>query len=177
MNRLRTLCVPPLALVLTAALVACGGGGSAPYNPTTSTTCTLPLQYAGGGSSNSGTAITAQTVSSERSFNACNIALLQSAKLTVCIDHPALSEVSGQLRLSGNSIWAFTASAGTAVGSSCLAQSGGATTLREFTVSSGNLPSAALSSGPWSVVLSDSVPSNNQSGYFVAWALELQGLR
>lgn len=171
MDSLRTICV----LGTLVGLVACGGGGSASYPPSTPATCTLALQYANG--SSSGIAIAPQAASTDRNFNACNLALVQSAKLTVCIDHPSLSEVSGQLRLAGSPVLPFAASSGAAVGTSCLAQSGGATTLREFTVSSGNLPSAALSSGPWSVVLSDSVPSNNQSGYFVAWALELQGLR
>ena len=171
MDRLRTICV----LGTLVGLVACGGGGSASYPPSTPTTCTLALQYANG--SSSGIAIAPQAASTDRNFNACNLALVQSAKLTVCIDHPSLSEVSGQLWLAGSPVLTFAASSGAAVGTSCLAPSGGATTLREFTVSSGNLPSAAMSSGPWSVVLSDSVPSNNQSGYFVAWALELQGLR
>lgn len=171
MMLLRTICV----LGLLGWLAGCGGGGGAAYVPTTPTSCTLPLQYANG--SSSGIPITAQTASTDRTFNACNIAQLQSAKLTVCIDHPALSEVTGQLRLSGNSIFSFSASSGSSIGSSCLATSGGSTTLREFTVTPSSLPSVASISNPWSVVLSDSAPSNNQSGYFVAWALELQGLR
>jgi hypothetical protein len=171
MDRLRTLCV----LGTLAGLAACGGGGSAAYVPTTSTTCTLPLQYANG--SSSGMGITPQATSSDRHFNACNMTQLQTARLTVCINHPNLSEVSGQLRLSGNSVLALSANSGAAVGTSCLAQSGGATTVREFTLASGSLASTAFSSGPWSVTLSDALPDNNQSGYFVAWALELQGLR
>lgn len=168
MDRLRTLCV----LATLAGLAACGGGG-APV-PATPTTCDLPLQYANG--SSSGIGITPQATSSERHFNACSMTLVQTAKLTVCIDHPNLSEVSGQLRLSGHSVLALNASSGTATGTHCLAQSGTTTTVREFTLTSSSL-GTALNSGPWSVTLSDALPDNNQSGYFVAWALELQGLR
>lgn len=164
-----------LPLALTCLLVACGGHGASPDpSPTTAVSCTLPLQYADGGQS--GIAIAPQARSVDRLPSNCRMPLLQSATLTVCVDHPNRSELSGQLLLAGKSLLTFDLSQGILRGHSCLATATANTALLEFTAN--NLASAGLQadSGPWSVVINDTVP-NNQTGHFVAWSLELKGLQ
>jgi len=161
--------------LLSALLSACGGGGSSPYVPSTPVSCSLPLQYANG--SSSGYFISTDTASVSRSLNACDFSQWVSATLRVCTDHPALSELSGQLQQSGSTVFSFQAINGTPQASSCLSNSGNATSLRSFTITPSNATSLSRLTGDWRVVLTDSAPDNNQSGYFIAWALDIQGLR
>ena len=164
----------PIALALCALLSACGGGGS-PYVPATAASCSLPLQYANGGTS--GLSIAPQALSADRYLTQCNLSQVQTAVLSICSDHPAAGEVAVQLRLGGNSLANFALTSAANKATSCLANSGGNTVLREYTVYQPDTRGMTPSLGPWSLMLTDTVPTNNQSGYFVAWSLELQGLR
>ena len=175
MKRFLTL----LLLCLTGLLSACGGGSTAappaaPAASPTSVTCSLPLQYADG--SSSGIAILPQARSVDVHLPAsCKLSQLQSATLTVCLDHPRPDELTGQLLLSGAVVTSFQPGNGVLQANRCLSSSSASTALRQFTVSNPDLHGLNPASGPWNVVLSDTV-QNNQNGYFVAWVLEIQGL-
>lgn len=161
------------SLSLASLLVACGGGGSASV-PSTPASCQLALQHANG--DQSGVSMAPQGASVERVFNNCTLTQAVSVTLNVCIDHPALPELSGVLKLAGNVLHTFQLEAGAVRSSSCLATSGATTSLREYRL---NLPSPLSlpqANGPWQVILTDN-STNNQNGFFVAWALDLQGLQ
>lgn len=172
----------PLA-VLSLGLTACGGGGSAaPGNNGGGTgsaggsiSCSLPLQYANGGTS--GLSINPQAVSVDRYLSQCGITQVQSATVTLCTDHPSVGELTAQLRLSGNVLGSFAVASSFSSARSCLSNSGGNTSLREFTVSQPDTRGMTPSLGPWSLIVNDTQPTNNQSGYFVAWSLDIQGQR
>lgn len=174
MKRLLTLSL----FCLIGLLSACGGGSAnppavAPPSTTATVTCSLPLQYANGGTS--GVAILPQARSVDRHLVACNISQVQSATLTVCIDHPNRSELAGQLLLSGTVLAPFQLADGVLRGNSCLSNSSTSTALLEFTVNNPDTRGLNPASGPWNLAITDTV-QNNQNGYFVAWALEIKGL-
>jgi len=161
---------------MCGALAACGGGGtSAPSSPSGSTSCSLSLQYANGGTS--GLSISPQAVSSDRYLSQCGITQVQSATLTLCTDHPNVGELTAQLRLAGNVLGSFAVASSFSTARTCLSNTGSNTSLREFTVSQPDTRGMTPSVGPWSLVVTDTQPTNNQSGYFVAWSLDLQGQR
>ena len=167
-------------LVLSGLLTACGGGGtsSAPAPSGGSggaLNCSLPLQYANGGTS--GLSINPQAVSVDRYLSQCGITQVQSATLTLCTDHPNVSELTAQLRLAGNVLGSFAVASSFSTAKSCLINSGGNTSLREFTLSQPDTRGMSPSVGPWSLIVNDTLPTNNQSGYFVAWSLDIQGQR
>lgn len=145
--------------------------------PSTPVSCSLPLQYASGSNINSGYSISTNTASVSRTLNACDFAKWVSATLWVCTDHPALGELSGQLQQSGNTVFSFQAINGTHQASSCMSSSGNATSLRSFAITPSDATSISRFTGDWRVLMTDSAPNNNQSGYFIAWALDIQGLR
>lgn len=165
----------PIALCLFVAVlcVACGGG-STPYLPSTAYSCPLPLQYANGDSS--GIPIAQQANSVDRSFNNCNLAQVRAITMTLCVDHSDVTELSGELKLADKTIHPFRIQDGAMIGSTCLANSAGNTSLREynFVLPSNMTPSQA--NGPWKLSLTDNL-TNNQTGFFVAWDLRIQGLR
>ena len=184
MSMKRAFLLPVLALC--GLLVACGGGGtsagsnnsggsSGSGGPTGSLSCSLPLQYANGGTS--GLSINPQAVSVDRFFSQCGITQVQSATLTLCTDHPNVSELTAQLRLAGNVLGSFAVASSFSTAKSCLINSGGNTSLREFTLSQPDTRGISPSVGPWSLIVNDTLPTNNQSGYFVAWSLDIQGQR
>jgi len=165
----------PIAASLSLAilLVACGGGGPASV-PGRPASCPLELLYANG--AQSGVSMAPQRASVDRTFNNCPLAQAVSVTLNVCVDHPNPSEVSGELKLAGNQVYIFPLNAGVVRGSSCLANSGATTSLREYRL---NLPSPLSlpqANGPWQVTLTDNF-TNNQNGFFVAWALDMQGVQ
>ena len=180
----RAFLLPVLALC--GLLIACGGGGtsagsngsggsSGSGGPTGSLNCSLPLQYANGGTS--GLSINPQAVSVDRFFSQCGITQVQSATLTLCTDHPNATELTVQLRLAGNVLGSFAVASSFSSAKTCLSSSGGNTAVREFTVSQPDTRGMTPSLGPWSLIVNDTLPTNNQSGYFVAWSLDIQGQR
>ena len=168
-------------LPVCALLLACGGGGTAGTSNNTQSgsgsgstlSCSLPLQYANG--TTSGSSISPQAVSVDRYLSQCGITQLQSITLTLCTDHPNVGELTAQLRLAGNVLGSFAVASSFSSARTCLGTSGGNTSLREFTLSQPDTRGMAPSVGPWSVIVNDTLPTNNQSGYFVAWSLDLQG--
>ena len=168
------------AAALSLCLTACGGGGTpaASNNPggsSGSLTCSLPVQYANGGTS--GLSINPQAVSVDRYLSQCGITQVQSATLTLCTDHPNVGELTAQLRLAGNVLGSFAVASSFSTAKTCLANSGVNTSVREFSLSQPDTRGMTPSVGPWSLIVNDTLPSNNQSGYFVAWSLDLQGQR
>lgn len=183
MKRLPTFAPPWLTVLpstlLAALLSACGGGASSPASGTppdptaTPVTCTLALQYADGGSS--GIAIAPQALSANRYVGNCKLSQLQGATLTVCVDHPNRSELTGELLLSGTAVTQFQLANGVLRGSSCLSTSTASTALLEFTSTQPATAGQSPTGAPWSLRLTDTV-QNNLNGHLVAWALELKGL-
>ncbi len=187
MSMKRAFLLPVLALC--GLLTACGGGGtsagsnssegssgsSGSGSPTGSLSCSLPLQYANGGTS--GLSINPQAVSVDRFFSQCGITQVQSATFTLCTDHPNASELTVQLRLAGNVLGSFGVASSFSTAKTCLANSGVNTSVREFTMSQPDTRGMTPSVGPWSLIVNDTLPTNNQSGYFVAWSLDIQGQR
>lgn len=166
----------PLGLLaLCMTLASCGGGGSAPSASLSPASCVLPLQYANG--TTSGIPISSNSASANRTFTPCDLAQVNSLVLSVCTDHPAPDELSGQLRLSGSTLFTFQSLDGTLQDTSCMSSSNGNVALRRYSVSGSVLPGSTAWAGPWSLVMTDSAPNNNQAGFFVAWRLEAQGLR
>jgi len=131
------------------------------------------LQYANGGTS--GLSINPQAVSVDRYLSQCGITQVQSATLTLCTDHPNVGELTAQLRLAGNVLGSFAVASSFSTSKSCLSNTGANTSVREFTLSQPDTRGMTPSVGPWSLIVTDSLPNNNQSGYFVAWSLDLQG--
>lgn len=160
-------------LVLSAALAGCGGGGSSTAG-TTPVSCSLALQYANGYSS--GIAISPTATSADRTFSSCNPTQISSVTLNVCVDHPAIAELSGRLLLAGTAISALQPASGTAQGTSCLASTTATTSLRQFVLNSPDMHGLSTFAGPWTVEITDT-NQNNLNGYFVAWSLDLQGTR
>ena len=173
----------PHVLALCGLLAACGGGDTPAGSNNIggsgggsgSLSCSLPLQYANGGTS--GLSIMPQAVSVDRYLSQCGITQLQSATLTLCTDHPNVSELTALLRLAGNVLGSFSVAASFSTSKTCLVNSGGNTAVREFTVTQPDTRGMTPSVGPWSLIVTDTLPNNNQSGYFVAWSLDLQGQR
>lgn len=171
--------LPAPLLLVCALLAACGGGGTAGTGNNNvggsggALSCSLPLQYANGGTS--GLSINPQAVSVDRYLSQCGITQLQSAALTLCTDHPNVGELSAQLRLAGNVLGSFAVASSFSTARSCLSNTGANTSVREFTLSQPDTRGMTPSVGPWSLIVTDSLPNNNQSGYFVAWSLDLQG--
>lgn len=158
----------------TALLSSCGGGGS-PYVPTTPVICSMALQYADGGTS--GIAISPQAVSADRLFaTECKPLEVNTITLTVCTDHPALNELSGQLLLSGTRLAQFQVQDGTLKDNTCLANNSATTSRRQFVLTRPDMRGLNQFNGPWRVEVSDTSQNGNY-GYFVAWALDVQGVR
>jgi len=80
------------------------------------------------------------------------------------------------LKLAGNTLFPFQLQDGVIKGSNCLANSGTSISLREYTLAMPGDVSASQANGPWKLTITDNV-TNNQSGFLVAWNLEIQGLR
>ncbi len=118
-----------------------------------------------------------QATSIDATISNCNLAALQSATLTVCVDHPAPAELSGELRLAGTVVAQFLLTDGQDMGNSCLAYSNlPSISLRQFVSNRPDLHGLTQLAGPWSVAITDTNP-NSSNGHFVAWGLDIQGLR
>ena len=165
------------SLSLASLLVACGGGGAASVQGRPAS-CQLELLYANGTDFNrSGVPIAPAGTSVARTFNNCNLAQAMSVTLKVCIDHPNPSELSGELKLAGNLVHSFPLNAGVVRGSSCLANGPNTTTsLREYRLDLPSPLSLPQANGPWQVILTDT-DTIQLNGFFVAWALDMQGLQ
>lgn len=171
MNRLSILAV----VGLIAFLSACGGGTN-PGKALSPASCSIALRYADGGTSGLSMSQQSPTAAAvDVTSNSCNLSKLASVVLTVCVQHPELSELTGELRLSGTSLTQFRVTDGEEIGRACLVHSNGVS-LRRFTLNNPDLSGLAELSGPWSVVIRDT-QSNNLNGTFIAWGLELEGLQ
>lgn len=161
-------------LACAAFLSSCGGGGS-PYVPTTPVNCSMPLQYADGRTS--GVAMSPQALSADRVFaTECKPLQVTAVTLTLCTDHPALAELSGQLWLAGTRVGQFALQDGTAQDNLCLANSSATTSRRQWVFAQPGLQGLGPLTGPWRVDITDTLQNSN-NGYFVAWALDVQGVR
>lgn len=164
-------------LCLTVLLASCGGGGSS-YVPTTPASCALPkLQYANGDTS--GTPLSRQkptAISALTLLPDCNLAVVKTATLTVCIKDFAIDRLHADLRLSGVSVAEFPLSPSTDSGvKKCLADDN--LSVHRITLNDPNMRGLNSFAGPWSVAVTDSNPLGSPEPIFVAWGLEIQGLR
>jgi hypothetical protein len=178
-------------LGLMVFLTACGGGDAGPPPPTpeaspstaatdspspTAASCTLPLRYADGQSSGISMSVSSpEAVSVGVSSNECPLRTVTRLSLTVCIEHPDLSEVTGELQLANTTVTALRVADGEPMPSACLA-GGAGVAVRRFQLGSPALPSAASAAGPWRVSVKDNTP-NQLNGAFVAWGLTLEGFK
>lgn len=169
----------------TCFLAACGGGGSpagdAPGNPpgTVSTTCALNLSiYADGSANGSGYAIQqggASTPAVSRLLDGCAITSLESARLSMCIRHDDLSELTAQLVLPvmGPVQTSLTPNITPPSEDKQFCD------FNQGTVYATDIPINALASLPslnvrWNVAVTDTV-QNNKLGFFISWSLLLSG--
>lgn len=166
--------LPSVLLACSGLLAACGGSAPSAQAPAS---CPTPLKYTSVQNS-SGKQISPLAVSDDWNFDpkTCDLQKLSAATLTLCLDHPDLADLQGSLQLAGREVGSLRISHGEAAGSSCLASSTAGTSLRSFELDLGNVPAAYGITGPWRVSIEDSQPGDSP-GYFVAWQLELRGLR
>jgi subtilisin-like proprotein convertase family protein len=168
-TRLRTAACSTVAFLLTA----CGGGNPTPAS--IQDNCKISLLYTNGLATGSGTPIkTTLTESAPRKFNLCPLQKINSASVTLCLDHPQISELTAQLRLPDNSILPLTLPK-TASGPACL------TNGIPFSVP---LPANVLShpnsgNGNWTVGIIDTntLSVSNPRGIFVGWSMHVEGLK
>lgn len=158
------------AVTGSLTLTACGGGSTA---ATQSASCELPLKYADGVSG--GYRIDAvPTRAVPRQFNACPLTAMESASVSLCIDHPQISELSAQLVLPNNTVQPLDLQTAQRPGGLCLL------TGKLFTMT---LPGSALHSvsdlqGHWTVSLTDTNQASTTAvGYLVGWSLKMDGTR
>ncbi len=159
-----------VAVTGSLTLAGCGGGSTpAPQ----SVSCELPLKYADG--INGGyriDAVPGQAV--PRQFNACNLTQIQAATVSLCLDHPQISELSAQLVLPNNSTQSLNLQSAQIAGGTCLLTG----KLFTMTLPSTALPSINSLQGDWTVRLTDTNQiSTTPVGYLVGWSLKMDGTR
>lgn len=159
-----------VAVTGSLTLAGCGGGSTAAIQ---SASCELPLKYADGASG--GYRIDAvPTQAVPRQFNACALTQIQSASVSLCIDHQQSTELSAQLLLPNSTTQTLNLQAAQTAGGTCLL------TGKLLTLA---LPSTALQSisslqGNWTVSLTDTnQASTTPVGYLVGWSLKMDGTR
>lgn len=156
-------------------LAACGGGGGdSPVTNSNATpktaVCELPLQYANG--SQGGYTITSSlTESVPRQFNACPVQTIQSASISLCINHPQISELTAQLRMPDNSTFDLDLQNAQS-GGTCLISG----TLFNMPLTINGLPLPNSGNRNWTVGVTDTNSVSNQTGYLVGWSMKVEGL-
>lgn len=147
------------------------GGGSTPA--TQSLSCELPLKYADG--AYSGYSIgPLPTKAVPRQFSACAIRQIQSASVSLCIDHQQIGELSAQMILPGNTVQSLSLPSAQANANGCLLSG----KLYTVTLPASALQGLSASQGEWAVSVSDTNQvSATPVGYLVGWSLRLDGLR
>jgi subtilisin-like proprotein convertase family protein len=160
----------------TCFLAACGGGGGGGGPETTSNpasktaVCELPLQYANG--SNGGYTIkNTLTESVPRQFNTCPIQTIKSASVSLCLDHPDISELTAQLRMPNNITVALDLQKAQP-GETCLILG----TSFSIPVPINGLPLPSSADRNWTVGVTDTNSVTTQAGYLVGWSMKVEGL-
>jgi subtilisin-like proprotein convertase family protein len=100
----------------------------------------------------------------------CAIQTATQASMTVCITHPALTELSLQLTRPDRVILTLPAIANASNTGNCRDGSSPYT----YQLDAASLPSQQLN-GLWNLRVTDTSPNNNQSGYLIGWSLAIQG--
>jgi len=155
---------------LASGLMLSGcGGGSAPAtpNPPPSVSCSLNWAWSNpvGQSGNELRPFADVTWDNQ----SCTITTATEASMTVCIQHPAPAELSLLL----------TRPDQISVPLPALAQAQNSGTCRDgspytYLLTPASLPGSQFT-GRWSLRVTDTTPSNNQSGFLIGWSLVLQG--
>lgn len=159
--------------VLGGLLASCGGGNQGP------STCSLALSvYADGNANGTGYAIAqggASTPAVPRQMNNCSITSVQSARLSMCIQHNAPSELNAQLILPVTSplVNVLTPLASPSAEDKLFCD------FNNGTIYAMDIPTNIFASLPslnvlWNSAVTDTV-QNNQTGSFVSWSLVLRG--
>jgi hypothetical protein len=166
------------ATLLFAALFlgSCGGGGSSPPEASLSpATCELSLVYASG-SIDRGTGYEIRSTLTEsvsRQFNPCPLKTIQSASVSLCLDHPEIAELSAQLRLPNNSSVVLNLQTAQP-GAACLNTG----VLYSIPLRATELPLANSGNLNWTVGVTDNVQvSTTPTGYLVGWSMKIEGLQ
>lgn len=149
-------------------LSGCGGGGTpATPNPAPTVSCSLSWAWSNpvGQSGNELRPFADVTWDNQ----SCTITTATEASMTVCIQHPAPTELSLQLTRPDQINLPLPA----------LAQAQNTGTCRDgspytYLLTPASLPSSQFN-GHWSLRVADTSPSNNQSGFLIGWSLVLQG--
>jgi hypothetical protein len=168
-TRLRTAACLVVALLLTS----CGGGNS--ITASIQDSCKIPLLYANGSGTGSGTPIrTRLTESAPGKFNPCPLQKINSASVTLCLDHPQISELTAQLRLPDNSTLTLTLPT-TASGPACLTNG----TPFSVPLLANLLPHPNSGNGNWTVGVIDTntLSESNPRGMLVGWSMSVEGLK
>jgi hypothetical protein len=163
----KSLFCATVASLLT--LTGCGGGGSPDVTPQATQTRSCALTWAWSnptGMSGNGLQPTADVTWDNQ---ICGIQTATEASMTVCITHPAPSELSLQLiRPDQNSI---------NLPSLASAQNSGTCpdgTPWTYQLNAASLPVSQFT-GRWTLRVSDLFPANNQSGFLIGWSFILKG--
>lgn len=167
-----------LVCILSAGLASCGGGGGGGTSGD-STTCSLGLSvYADGNANGTGYAIAQggpSTPAVARQLSNCTITSLQSARLSMCIQHTAPSELTAQLILPVTAplVTTLTPNLSPSVEDRSFCD------FNNGTIYTMSIPTSTLASLPsfnvlWNSTVTDTV-QNSQSGFLVSWSLLLSG--
>lgn len=165
---MRTLNFSCATLTILLALTGCGGTSTpATQKPAQSETCSLNWAWSNpvGQSGNELRPFADVTWDNQ----SCTITTASEASMTVCIQHPAPAELSLQL----------TRPDQISVPLPALAQAQKTGTCRDgmpftYPLTAAYLPSNQFN-GRWSLRVTDTSPSNNQSGFLIGWSLVLLG--
>lgn len=165
------------ATLLFAALFlgSCGGGGSSPPEASLSpATCELSMFYASGSINGTGYEIRSiLTESVPRQFNPCLLKTIQSASVSLCLDHPQIAELSAQLRLPNNSSVVLNLQTAQP-GAACLNTG----VLYSIPLRATELPLANSGNLNWTVGVTDTDQvSTTRTGYLVGWSMKIEGLQ
>jgi len=168
-TRLRTAACSMVAFLLTA----CGGGGTTTASIHES--CKLTLLYANGFEDGTGTPIrTTLTESAARKFNLCPLQKINSASVTLCLNHPQISDLRAQLRLPDNSTLTLNLPT-TAAGPTCLTNG----TPFSVPLPASRLPHPNSGNGNWAVgvIETNNIYASNPRGILVGWSMDVEGLK
>ena len=161
----------PIGLLCFTLLLSGCGGADTTRSVEKADTCELPLKHADG--LNSGIRIDPEASAVPRNFNTCAIQQLQSAMVSLCLDHQNLSELSAQL-IFPNQTPLILDIKNASRGSSCLITG----QLFTWPLPVQRLQDFKALRGDWSVKVRDNdAVANTPMGYLIGWSMRAEGLQ
>lgn len=164
----------PIGLLCSTLVLSGCGGTEPPSALPISATCELPLKHADG--KTSGIRIEAVASAVARQFNPCAIEQLESAKLSLCISHQQIGELSAELILPNQVSWVLDLNKAVrspgCLGDNLFGQ------LFTLPLPLNQLQAFQALQGDWSVKVSDNnTATSTPIGFLVGWSMLVQGLQ